>query len=152
MIQEVLEAFRYPLVQQGFKVEVTSEPDLPKVPLDPSAIKQPLANLVDNAIKYSGERRLLSVSARRAGGEVRVEVADEGVGVPAAELERIFEKFYRIGHSETQGRRGSGVGLAVVKHIVEAHGGRVSVDSRQGQDSRFTLHLPTSSRDEVASE
>jgi signal transduction histidine kinase len=117
-------------------------PDLPDVPIDPAALKQALANLVDNAIKYSGEHRRLRVSARRAGPEVRVEVRDEGVGIPPGETQRIFEKFYRIGRSETQGRRGSGVGLALVKHIVEAHGGRVTVESRVGQGSRFTLHLP----------
>ena len=106
------------------------------------AMKQALANLVDNAIKYSGERRRLRVSARAAGDEVLIEVADEGLGIPPAETQRIFEKFYRIGRSETQGRRGSGVGLALVKHIVEAHGGRVTVESRVGEGSRFTLHVP----------
>ena len=144
LVQEVLDAFRYPLIQQGFKVDVLIEPGLPEVPLDPAAFKQALANLVDNAIKYSGERRHLRVSARRAGAEVRVEVADDGVGIPAGEVDRIFEKFYRIGRSETQGRRGSGVWLALVKHVALAHGGRVSVDSRPGEGSRFTLHLPTS--------
>jgi signal transduction histidine kinase len=142
LIQEVLDAFRYPLVQQGFKLEVAIEPELPEVPLDPAAFKRALANLVDNAIKYSGERRRLRVSARAAGAEVCVEVADEGVGIPAGEVERIFEKFYRVGRSEIQGRRGSGVGLALVKHIAQAHGGRVSVESRPGAGSRFTLHLP----------
>jgi signal transduction histidine kinase len=142
VVHEVLEAFRYPLAQQGFKLDVAVAPDLPEVPLDPAAIKQALANLVDNAIKYSGERRRLAVTARRDGGEVRIEVADEGIGIPPSETERIFEKFYRIGRSETQGRRGSGVGLALVKHIVEAHGGRVTVDSRPGEGSRFTVRLP----------
>ena len=71
-----------------------------------------------------------------------IEVADEGHGIPAGETERIFEKFYRIGRSETQGSRGSGVGLALVKHIAVAHGGRVSVQSRPGEGSRFTLFLP----------
>ena len=69
-------------------------------------------------------------------------MADEGIGIPISERERIFEKFYRIGRSETQGRRGSGVGLALVKHIVEAHRGRVTVDGAPGEGSRFTLHLP----------
>jgi signal transduction histidine kinase len=141
LIREVLDAFRYPLAQQGFKVDSDLEPDLPEIPLDPAAIKQALANLVDNAIKYSGQRRRLSVSARRHRDEVAIEVADEGIGIPSAETQRIFEKFYRAGRSETQGRRGSGMGLALVKHIVEAHGGRVSVESRAGAGSRFTLHL-----------
>jgi signal transduction histidine kinase len=142
LIQEVLDAFRHPLAQGGFKVEVAIEPELPELPLDPAAFKQALANLVDNAIKYSGEGRRLRVSARRAGAHVCVEVADDGVGIPAGEIERIFEKFYRVGRSETQGRRGSGVGLALVKHIVEAHGGRVGVESQPGAGSCFRLHLP----------
>ena len=84
----------------------------------------------------------LRVAARRDGGGVALDVADDGIGIPVSERERIFEKFYRVGRSETQGRRGSGVGLALVKHIVEAHGGRVTVDGRPGEGSRFTLHLP----------
>jgi signal transduction histidine kinase len=99
---------------------------------------------VDNAIKYSGDRRRLAVTARADGNRVAVDIADDGIGIPAGEAERIFEKFYRIGRSETQGSRGSGVGLALVKHIAEAHGGRVSVESRPGEGSRFTLYLPVS--------
>ena len=110
--------------------------------VDPEAIKQALANLMDNAIKYSGEGRRLAVAVRAEGGWVAIEVADEGIGIPAGETERIFEKFYRIGRSETQSSRGSGVGLALVKHIAEAHGGRVKVESRPGEGSCFTLYLP----------
>jgi signal transduction histidine kinase len=144
IVHEVVESFRHPIEQQGFVVATAIEPDLPDVPLDGDAVKQALANLVDNAMKYSGDRRRIRVAARRDGdgGGVAVEVADEGIGIPVGERERIFEKFYRIGRSETQGRRGSGVGLALVKHIVEAHGGRVTVDGRPGEGSRFTLHLP----------
>ena len=142
LVQDVVDAFRHPLVQQGFKVEVAVEPGLPEVPMDPAAIAQALANLVDNAIKYSGQRRRVRVSGRRAADEVQLEVMDEGVGIPPAETGRIFEKFYRIGRSETQGQRGSGMGLALVKHIAEAHGGRVTVASEPGEGSRFTLHLP----------
>ena len=142
IVHEVLEAFRYPLAQQGFKVDVHVEPDLPEIRLDPEAIKQALANLVDNAIKYSGERRRLGVIARRDGAEMWISVSDEGIGIPAQEQKRIFEKFYRVGRSETQGRRGSGVGLALVKHVMTAHGGRVTVESRPGEGSTFTLQLP----------
>jgi signal transduction histidine kinase len=110
--------------------------------MDGEAVAQALGNLVDNAIKYSGEKRRLAVTARRGGDEVRIAVEDHGIGIPAAETSRIFEKFYRVGRSETQGRRGSGVGLTLVKHIAEAHGGTITVESRPGQGSRFTLHLP----------
>jgi signal transduction histidine kinase len=142
LIQEVLESFRHPLRQQGFTLDVAVASDLPDVAMDDEAIKQALANLLDNAMKYSAERRHITVTARRQGDGVAVEVADEGIGIPVGERERIFEKFYRIGRSETQGRRGSGVGLALVKHIAEAHGGRIGVDEGAGGGSRFTLHLP----------
>ena len=144
VVHEVLESFRHPLAQQGFAVDVTVAPDLPDVPLDAEALKQALANLLDNAMKYAGDRRKIRVAAWREGAGVALAVADEGIGIPVAERERIFEKFYRIGRSETQGRRGSGVGLALVKHIVDAHRGRVTVEGGPGEGSRFTLHLPGS--------
>ena len=142
LIRETLEAFSYPLAQQGFKVEVAVDGDLPAVPLDADAVGQALANLVDNAIKYSGERKSLRIEARITGGALSLSVADEGIGIHREEQARIFEKFYRVGRSETQGRRGSGVGLALVRHIAEAHRGQVTVESRPGEGSRFTLRLP----------
>jgi signal transduction histidine kinase len=145
LLREAVDAFAYPLAQHGFKVEVRVAPDLPEVALDADAIGQALANLLDNAIKYSGEGKAITVEAAIVDGQLAVSVADEGIGIPAAEQPRIFEKFYRVGRSDTQGRRGSGVGLALVRHVVEAHGGRVTVDSRPGEGSRFTLWLPLAS-------
>ncbi|MBI4610485.1 MAG: hypothetical protein HY726_15920 [Candidatus Rokubacteria bacterium] len=142
LIGETLKAFSYPLTQQGFKVEVSVAPGLPEVPMDADAVGQALANLVDNAIKYSASRKALRVEAVARVGHLALSVADEGVGIPAEEQGRIFEKFYRVGRSETQGRRGSGVGLALVRHIAEAHGGRVTVESRLGEGSCFTLWIP----------
>ncbi|HEV8615832.1 MAG TPA: HAMP domain-containing sensor histidine kinase [Methylomirabilota bacterium] len=143
LVRETLDAFAYPLAQQGFKVEVHVTPDLPEVEMDADAIGQALANLVDNAIKYSrDEDRSLTVDARAADGRLLLSVSDHGLGIPAAEQPRIFEKFYRVGRSETQGRRGSGVGLALVRHVAEAHGGGVTVESAPGRGSRFTLWIP----------
>ena len=142
LVRETLDAFGYVLAQEGFKVEVTVPPDLPKVPMDAGAVGQALANLVDNAIKFSAERKWLGVGAHIQTGSLTLTVADKGIGIPLAELEKIFQKFYRVGRSETQGRRGSGVGLALVRHVAEAHGGRVTVESRPGEGSRFTLWLP----------
>ena len=142
LVRDTLEAFAYPLEQQGFKIEVTVASDLPEVPMDADAIGQALANLVDNAIKYAGRERVIAVDARRDGDRLALAVSDRGIGIPPAEHARIFEKFYRVGRSETQGRRGSGVGLALVRHIAEAHGGTVTVQSAPGQGSRFTLRMP----------
>jgi two-component system, OmpR family, phosphate regulon sensor histidine kinase PhoR len=141
-VRETLEAFAYPLAQQGFKVEVEIDPDLPEIPLDAASVGQALANLVDNAIKYSADRRAIVVTATRQREGIALTVADAGVGIAAAEQRRIFDKFYRVGRSETQGRRGSGVGLALVRHVAEAHGGCVTVQSQPDAGSRFTLWLP----------
>jgi signal transduction histidine kinase len=142
LVRETLEAFAYPLREQGFDVAVRVAPDLPEVRLDAEAVSQALGNLVDNAIKYSGPRKVLRVEASVRDGHLALAVEDEGMGIPREEHERIFEKFYRVGRSDTQGRRGSGVGLALVRHVAEAHGGRVTVESRPEAGSRFTLWLP----------
>jgi signal transduction histidine kinase len=142
LVRDTLEAFAYPLEQQGFKVDVTVAADLPEVPMDADAVGQALANLIDNAIKYAGEERVVAVDARREGDRLALSVTDHGIGIPPAEHGRIFEKFYRVGRSETQGRRGSGVGLALVRHIAQAHGGTITVESAPGRGSRFTLWLP----------
>ncbi len=142
LVRESLEPFAYPLAQGGFKVEVDVAADLPDVMMDAAAVGQALANLIDNAIKYSGTRKAVRVGAAMVGGELALSVADEGIGIAPAEHARVFEKFYRVGRSDTQGRRGSGVGLALVRHVAEAHGGRVTVESRPGEGSRFTIFLP----------
>src|SRR5262249_50756639 len=142
LVRETLEAFAYPLAQHGFKVEVEIGPDLPEVPMDADAVGQALAKLVDNAIKFSGDIRWLRVEAHATDGGVAIAVSDRGIGVPREEARKIFDKFYRVGRSDTQARRGSGVGLALVKHVAEAHGGRISVASQTGAGSTFTLWLP----------
>lgn len=142
LVRDAVEAFSYPLAQQGFKVDVEVAADLPDVALDVDAVGQALANLIDNAIKYSAERKSLRVEARLVGGRLALSVSDEGVGIPREEHARIFDMFYRVGRSETQGRRGSGMGLALVRHVAQAHGGEITVESRPGEGSRFTLWLP----------
>ena len=142
LVRESLEPFAWQLAQGGFAVEVDVAPNLPDVTMDAAAVGQALSNLIDNAIKYSGDGKRLEITARLHEGALHLAVADDGIGIPPAEHARIFEKFYRVGRSETQGRRGSGVGLALVRHVAEAHGGRVNVESRPEQGSRFTLVLP----------
>jgi signal transduction histidine kinase len=142
LIRDTLEPFTYQLGHQGFTVEVEIAPDLPEVPLDFEAVAQALGNLIDNAVKYSADQKALRIEAVVVNGRLGIAVVDRGLGIPREEQGRIFEKFYRVGRSETQGRRGSGMGLALVRHVAEAHGGEVTVESQPGEGSRFTLWIP----------
>ncbi len=143
VVEDTLRSFEVRLAQEGFALELRSRvAALPPVMADPDALGQALANLLENAIKYSPDSRAIEVELDAAGGAVSVAVRDHGAGIPAEDLDRIFEKFYRVGSGLVHDARGSGLGLAIVKHVVEAHGGTVSVASRLGEGSTFTLRLP----------
>jgi len=107
------------------------------VQADPILLRQAIANLVDNAIKYSQPGARVLLRADQIEGRQIVQVQDSGVGVASADLPRLFEKFFRVGEG-----KGAGLGLAIVKSIIEQHQGRVSVESRLGRGSTFTLAFP----------
>ena len=112
------------------------------VEADSEALGQALLNLVNNAIKYSREVKSLALAVRQAGDKVLVSVADRGIGVPKGEHKKIFEKFYRGEASLVHETKGSGLGLSLVEHIMDAHGGTVEIESAPGKGSTFTLVLP----------
>ncbi len=109
--------------------------------MTPSMIEQAVTNLIDNAIKYSPERTVVSVRVRRDQADVVIEVTDQGRGIEAEHLDRIFERFYRTDRARSRALGGTGLGLSIVKHIADAHGGRVGVESRAGHGSTFRLYL-----------
>ena len=113
-----------------------------KVRVNPSLIQQALVNLIDNAIKYSDNNRIVRVEARLEGRFVQVVVVDQGPGIEPAHLARVFERFYRIDQGRSRQLGGTGLGLAIVKHIAHVHGGDVSVESDVGKGSRFSISLP----------
>lgn len=112
------------------------------VPADSDRLEQVLTNLVDNALKYTPPGGRIEVRAVAANGEVAVEVADTGRGIPPEDLPHVFDRFYRVDRSRTRGSGGTGLGLAIAKHIVEAHGGRISVRSRRDEGTTFEFTLP----------
>ncbi len=119
---------------------------LPPVLVDLSALRSCVANLIANAVKYGDSGRWVRVAAVAASGrkgpEVQISVADKGMGIASADLPHIFEPFYRGADAQARQIHGNGLGLSIVKGIVEAHGGSVSVQSVHGQGSTFVVHLP----------
>ena len=101
-------------------------------------------NLLDNAVKYRGSSRDVQVCVSRANGLVSIAVRDHGIGIPASEQKAVFQKFVRGAASTSGGIRGTGLGLAMVRHIVEAHRGTVTMESVEGKGSTFTIALPAS--------
>jgi signal transduction histidine kinase len=142
IVQDVVDAYRFQIEQQGFTLEVKLAEDVPEVPADKEALAQAVLNLVNNAIKYSRDDKYLGLEVRRQDGRVLLSISDRGIGIAKGEQRKIFDKFYRAEDSLVHETKGSGLGLALVHHIMEAHGGEVEVDSIPGRGSRFTLALP----------
>jgi signal transduction histidine kinase len=142
VVRAVVASYEYQIRAAGFGLVTNFGPRVPRVYADPDAISQAILNLLNNAVKYSDKTRQITVTVHAAAPSVLVEVADRGIGIPLSEQKRIFEKFYRVSTGLVHETKGSGLGLALVKHIVEAHHGHVSVESAPGKGSRFTIELP----------
>ncbi len=109
---------------------------------DARQLTSAVANLVDNAVKYSEDGAEVVVAARAEDRTVLVEVIDHGIGIPATDLDRVFERFYRVDQARSRATGGTGLGLSIVRHVAANHAGRVTVVSREGEGSTFTIHLP----------
>lgn len=142
LVRDTLDSYRYQIEQNGFRYEEHISDDVPPIPVDREAIARSLLNLVNNAIKYSSTEKYLAVSLYRENGSVKLDVVDHGIGIPRTEQNKIFDKFYRVCDPLQHETKGSGLGLALVQHIVHAHGGEISVESTPGKGSKFTIALP----------
>ena len=152
LVNDALAASQSAIADAGVKVEVDVPEGVPPVLADASALRSSVSNLIANAIKYGGSGGVVRVSASsgtgRSGPEVRIAVADKGLGISSADLPHIFEPFYRGAEAQARQIQGNGLGLSIVKGIVDAHGGRVTVQSTPGAGSTFVLHLPAWQGDE----
>lgn len=127
---------------KGIELSIQSPPRLPRIPADRDRLKQVFINLLDNAVKYCPEGSKVQVRLEIDGESMVVEVADDGPGIPEEDLPHIFEKMYRVEKERTRAVEGSGLGLSIVKRIVELHGGQIAVESTVGKGTAFRVRLP----------
>jgi two-component system phosphate regulon sensor histidine kinase PhoR len=143
IVDQALEALAPQLLHQPAEVVREVAPDLPAVMGDRDALVEAVLNLLNNALKYTGATKRIVVSAAAEGASgVWIRVADNGPGIQGRDQKRIFQKFYRARDPLSRTIEGTGLGLAMVKHIVEAHGGRITVRSEVGQGASFAIWLP----------
>jgi len=151
VIDEVVDRLGAPARRAGVEVRVDPVGPGRAVPGDRVQLVSAVANLVDNAVKYSDPGSTVHIAAGVTDGEARIVVTDEGIGIPTRDLDRIFERFYRVDQARSRGTGGSGLGLSIVRHVVANHGGRLDVRSRLGEGSTFTMTLPTATSTAMSS-
>jgi len=142
VIQDTLESYRYHLEKKGFAIHKDIAQDLPEMNFDGEAIASVLINLLSNAMKFSPKEKEVTVKLFRDDGNAVIQVADKGIGISPKEVTKIFQRFYQSKNKIASETRGSGLGLTLVKHITEAHNGKIQVESEIGKGSTFSVILP----------
>ncbi len=142
VVEAAKKAITFPTQQKGFNLEVEIEKDIPAVPADKDALVQAVLNLLQNAIKYSGDSREVKLKLYQNGHEVFIDVKDFGIGISEEDKSQIFSRFFRGPNSENQRIPGTGLGLTIVSHIAKAHNGRIEVTSQPGKGSTFSIIFP----------
>lgn len=142
LVTQIVELFRARAQEREMTLQLRLDPSLPLASVDRGAFERVLTNLVDNAIKYSGQGCTVTVSADVDGDWLRVTIADTGAGIPAEHLQRLFERFYRVDAGRSRELGGTGLGLSIVKHLVESMGGTVAVESKVGAGAAFSFTVP----------
>lgn len=139
VLKELLHDYSFHIQNNGFTFSQSLDNHLPKTLLDKDALYEALVNLTDNAIKYSEDKKHLNFLTGHRDDKVFVEVTDQGIGIKSDKIHQIFDKFYRVTDGNVQNTRGAGLGLSLVHHIVEAHGGDIEVESKISEGSTFRL-------------
>jgi len=142
LLQEIVTAIQDQVRHKDFNIQLEIEESLPLIKADRAAISQAITNLIDNAIKYSGEARNIIVRTFTEHPYLMILIKDFGIGIRKEEIDKVFERFYRGGDELTRKVKGSGLGLTLVKQIVEVHNGNIDVESEPGKGSTFSIRLP----------
>jgi signal transduction histidine kinase/tetratricopeptide (TPR) repeat protein len=142
VVENSVRSFKEQTALQGFNISLSVPEPVPEIVFDREALEQVLYNLLDNACKYSGDSRDIEVQLLTKWKNIIITVQDHGIGIRKEDLDKIFSRFYRAGEELTQTVKGSGIGLTIVKQIVEAHNGVIDVESEVGKGSMFTVRIP----------
>jgi two-component system sensor histidine kinase SenX3 len=142
LVDEAADRLRPSAMVAGIGLQIHHGSDGALVECDRRQVVSAIVNLLDNAVKYSETGKVVTVETKRVDGDVIVSVIDDGIGVPSRDLERIFERFYRVDQARSRDTGGTGLGLAIVRHVAQVHGGDVSVESIEGEGSIFRFLLP----------
>lgn len=142
ILQKTVDQYKQRYLERGIRFNLSMDDDLPQVSMDEYAIQQVLNNLLDNSIKYSAGSKEIDLNASQQNGSLSVSIKDRGIGMNKKDLSKIFDRFYRVKSSQTSGIKGSGIGLSLVKKIIEAHRGKIRVKSKPELGSTFIFYLP----------
>lgn len=142
--EQVYNNYNFHLHNKGFEFHFDKTENLPSVKVDSEAISEAIINLIDNAVKYSSDKKEVSIKTGFTEGYVFVEVSDKGIGIKEEDQKKIFDKFYRVSAGSVHNVKGTGLGLSLVKHIVDAHSGKITVTSKINEGSSFKILLPVS--------
>ena len=148
VVMNTLDSYRYHLVKKGFIIKEEIDQDIPQVLFDKNAVEGILINLFSNAIKFSNNTKSVVVRLKYTLHAICLAVADKGIGIPADELSNIFNRFYRVKGNTDFEASGSGLGLTLVKHVIDAHGWQIDVKSKPGQGSIFSISIPLNANEE----
>ena len=144
LTEQVFNNYNFHLHNKGFEFHFKKQNDLPLVNIDPEAVSEAVINLIDNAVKYSSEKQEVTISTGSSNRYVFIEVSDKGVGIDENDQKKIFDKFYRVSTGSVHNVKGTGLGLSLVKHIIDAHKGKITVTSKVNEGSSFKILLPVS--------
>jgi two-component system phosphate regulon sensor histidine kinase PhoR len=146
VIIQVYQSYSYHLYNKGFDFEYEPGIDIPKIVIDREAVSEAIVNLLDNAVKYSGETKFIKMVIGNENDSVFIEVKDKGIGISEEDQQKVFDKFYRVSSGLVHTTKGTGLGLSLVKQIMEAHKGKIILKSKIGEGSIFKLVFPKNSQ------
>jgi two-component system, OmpR family, phosphate regulon sensor histidine kinase PhoR len=142
LVSSCVETVQFQAEKKQQTITVRCAPDLPAISADANRLREVLLNLLENAVQYTQARGRIEVAAETRNGDAVITVADNGIGISQTEQQRIFERFYRVDAARSREAGGTGLGLSIARHIVEAHGGRIWLESNLGEGSRFHFSVP----------